>query len=84
MAQQPAVDSQAAWIDDFDSGKRPCHHPVQETELITSERDGYFVERPPLRSHREPLPCDLREARARRSELSDRRPEDHGCSCLLS
>ncbi len=38
-----AVDSRATWIDDFESGKRPCHHHVQETELITSERDGYFV-----------------------------------------
>ncbi len=37
MAQQPAVDSQAAWIDDFDSGKRPRHHPVQETEPVPED-----------------------------------------------
>ena len=38
-----AVDSQAAWIDDFEIGKWPCHHHVQQTEVITSERDGYIV-----------------------------------------
>jgi len=37
--------SRATWIDDFESGKRPCHHHLHETELITSERDGYIVVR---------------------------------------
>jgi hypothetical protein len=37
--------SRATWTDDFESGKRPCHHHLQETELITSERDGYIVVR---------------------------------------